>query len=52
MFVVKKENVMINLICQATWIANLFRIKQNIKFYGFLYFGLHIAKFSSEVSRE
>jgi hypothetical protein len=44
---------MINLIRQATWIANLFRIKQNIKFYrGFLYFGLHITKFSSEVSRE
>jgi hypothetical protein len=29
---------MINLIRQATWIANLFRIKQNIKFYGFLVF--------------
>jgi hypothetical protein len=25
---------MINFIRQATWIANLFRIKQNIKFYG------------------
>jgi hypothetical protein len=24
---------MINLIRQATWTANLFRIKQNIKFY-------------------
>jgi hypothetical protein len=29
---------MINFIRQATWIANLFRIKQNIKFYGFLVF--------------
>jgi hypothetical protein len=28
----KKLSVMINLIRQATWIANLFRIKQNIKF--------------------
>jgi hypothetical protein len=25
-------------IRQATWIANLFQIKQNIKFYGFLVF--------------
>jgi hypothetical protein len=40
---------MVNLIRQATWIANLFRIKQNIKF---LYFGLHKTKFSSEVSLE
>jgi hypothetical protein len=38
---------MINLIHQAAWIANLFRIKQIIKFYSsFLYFGLHITKFS------
>jgi hypothetical protein len=29
---------MINLIRQVTWIANLFRIKQNIKFLGFLVF--------------
>jgi hypothetical protein len=29
---------MINFIRQVTWIANLFRIKQNIKFYGFLVF--------------
>jgi hypothetical protein len=29
---------MINLIRQATWIVNLFRIKQNIKFQGFLVF--------------
>jgi hypothetical protein len=41
---------MINLIRQATWIANLSRIKQNNKFT--VYFGLHITKFSSEVSRE
>jgi hypothetical protein len=27
-----KESVMINFIRQATWIANLFRIKQNLKF--------------------
>jgi hypothetical protein len=40
---------MVNLIRQATWIANLFRIKQNIKF---LYFGLHITKFSPAISRE
>jgi hypothetical protein len=30
---------MINLIPQATWIGNLFRIKQNIKFYWFLILG-------------
>jgi hypothetical protein len=28
----EKVSFMINLIRQATWIANLFRIKQNIKF--------------------
>jgi hypothetical protein len=32
---------MINLICQATWIANLFRIKKISSSRGFLYFGLH-----------
>jgi hypothetical protein len=40
MFVVKtfahnlneELSVMINLIHQATWIANVFRIKQNMKF--------------------
>jgi hypothetical protein len=43
---------MINFIRQATWIANLFRIKQNTSSRGFLYFGLYTTKFSSEVSRE
>jgi hypothetical protein len=43
---------MINLIRQATWIANLFRIKKISSSKGFLYFGLHVTEFSSEVSRE
>jgi hypothetical protein len=43
---------MINLIRQATWIAKLFRIKQISSSMDYLYFGLHITNFSSEVSRE
>jgi hypothetical protein len=43
---------MTNLIRQAAWIANLFRIKQNIKFYGFLVFWVAYDEISSEVSRK
>jgi hypothetical protein len=43
---------MIHLIRQAIWIANLFRINKISSSMGFLYFGLHITKFSSDVSRE
>jgi hypothetical protein len=43
---------MINLIRQATWIAKLFELNKISSSMDFLYFGLHITKFSSEVSRE
>jgi hypothetical protein len=43
---------MINLIRQATWIATYFELNKTSSSRGFLYFGLHTTKVSSEVSRE
>jgi hypothetical protein len=51
-----KESAMINFIRQATWIANLFRIKQNLKFLGFLvllgtkYSGRHFSVTSKQIN--
>jgi hypothetical protein len=43
---------MINLIRQATWMATYFELNKISSSKGFLYFGLHRTKVSSEVSCE